>query len=221
MRSATWFVLSTTATCSTNLDGIAPIRTARIYDVDTCRAFCGAMLACVAVDYIESSERICNLYDTPCSSPSGFWPSASSYRLLSPVSCASTETVLIKSYTGRYLQQKPWEWAPSDLSTEALEWEHWKVKQIDINLVTMEGHWGFFLKDHEGHLGSSAVAQEWEMWRTWDAGDGTVFVSSHRSEFLQATPWNKLSVSPNSLSWERWTITKLDGSPACAPNGEP
>jgi len=72
-----WVVISETAACEKNLDGIKHTFASKGFTLESCKAHCTG--SCVAIDFYRKSGW-CLLYDTACSTPQRTVAGASSYR---------------------------------------------------------------------------------------------------------------------------------------------
>merc|ERR1712050_197279 len=72
-----WVVISETAACQKNLDGIKWTGASKGFTLESCKAHCTG--SCVAIDFYRESGW-CLLYDTACSTPQRTVAGASSYR---------------------------------------------------------------------------------------------------------------------------------------------
>merc|ERR1719492_53333 len=94
--------------------------------------------------------------------------------------------------------------------------EKWALHKATSPLVGayIESHRGHYLQDDNGQVNLHPDhSLHWETWRITDAGNGEVFITSHRDQRL-ADHGGELIMHGNWLDWERWVITKtIDGSP--------
>jgi len=75
-------------------------------------------------------------------------------------------------------------------------------------------------KNDKLSLARHASPKIWDQWSVKSAGDGKVFISSHRSEKLQDDN-GALRLSRKSRDWEKWYITRQDGTSACTHSRNP
>jgi len=76
-----WETISFTSACEYNDEGIMRIHGMSGQSLDMCKAKCVEMQNCKAIDYFAETNY-CNLFDTPCKSPSRSLAGSSSYRFL-------------------------------------------------------------------------------------------------------------------------------------------
>ena len=75
-----WQIISSTAACETNNEGITLTYGANGYTLTTCKTKCIETPVCAAIDFYTGSGW-CNLFDTPCTSPMRTIHGATSYKL--------------------------------------------------------------------------------------------------------------------------------------------
>merc|ERR1719316_2398557 len=79
LDTASWSIISSSAACEENNEGITRTSGKSGYSLVTCKAACEGTAGCVAIDYYAQTGW-CNFFDTACTTPLKTADGASSYR---------------------------------------------------------------------------------------------------------------------------------------------
>jgi len=136
-----------------------------------------------------------------------------------PLHCAKNAEVYLTSSFKNRLRDYHGELNMSDDRKDPLA--TWILKDAGDGKVFVTSGLGRQLSDEgDKTFGLSLESGDAEKWMISMGGEGHVFLTSSRKSQLQDYQ-GSVARSPNKQGWESWSITLLDGSPACVEDGFP
>lgn len=133
-----------------------------------------------------------------------------------PFGCRKGVSVYLTSHRSQKLTDRmPCLHAPH-LCAHQGHWDEWILSHAGDGsyFITSPSDKHLQLTDNHHILKLSGNKGSSESWNILDAGSGDVFLQSHRGMFIQDAH-GSLMMTPNADNWEKWTITAVDGEPAC------